>query len=399
MIIKIKWLVSTSVFITLFVNSGAVCFSQEISSDEIRSMLAQQADFSKQDFSKMDQGKMITKLLPRKDKREVAVLGVIRINKPIEEVEKAFQKTIAQQKRKTALKYAQISDPPTIADMKKLEPERKEIKNLKNCKVGKCDLKLSAAMIERFRSEIDWERKDNQTAVTNLYRKLLLEYVEEYLNKGEAALIKYQNKRKTIDLRIEQRSMTNDLFWIGDFTPEIKTYLEEFPESNQPNIENSIGWSKVKFGLKPVVIVSHTATYRKLNPVQSQILILTRQIYASRYIDASLGLTVLVDIPERNETYLFFTSRTRASALGSRLGGLARKLVEHEAIKKLEVVLGSTKRNANRTPANEKAEAETASEGGSARLFLEKTYMFWIFAFVIIIISVILFSGRKSNHP
>jgi hypothetical protein len=56
--------------------------------------------------------------------------------------------------------------------------------------------------------------------------------------------------------------------------------------------EDFIYWSKQKFGLKPVIAVTHVSIYRK--PESRRPLIASKQVCTSHYFEASLWLTAVV---------------------------------------------------------------------------------------------------------
>jgi hypothetical protein len=59
-------------------------------------------------------------------------------------------------------------------------------------------------------------------------------------------------------------------------------------------------------------------------------LIASRQVFADHYYDASIGLTILIDRPIRNEkrqgSYLIYINRSRIDMLGGFLSSLKRKI-------------------------------------------------------------------------
>jgi hypothetical protein len=95
--------------------------------------------------------------------------------------------------------------------------------------------------------------------------------------------------------------------------------------------EDFIYWSKEKFGLKPVISVTHVSIYRK--PESGRTLIASKQIYASHYFEASLGLTAVVASSQQQEPgfYLLYLNRSRSDALHGGFSGLARGQVKRSA--------------------------------------------------------------------
>ena len=248
-------------------------------------------------------------------------------------------------------------------------------------------------MIRRFSENIDWKKDSSRSEAEDLYRRILVEYVRDYLSHGDEALMEYEGKKKTVSLKAEQNSLKQNIFWLKRFSPELDSYLSDFPNSGREDITNTFRWSKIKFGLKPVVIISHTATYKEQDGDTSQIIIISKQIYSSRYIDSSLGFTALVSFPKEDgnfETYIIFANYSRASALASRLGGLARGLVEKEAKGKLKNILGDTRRGAALLIANQANSPETYHPAGYRELFTRNAgIIFGVSIFVLVVIVVI----------
>ena len=97
---------------------------------------------------------------------------------------------------------------PALADLQNLTLEAKDIEDLKECVVGDCQIKLSAAMIERFAKEVNWQAPDYAQQATQLFRTMLFEYVTDYRARGDAALINYGDKSNEVRLAEEHNALT-----------------------------------------------------------------------------------------------------------------------------------------------------------------------------------------------
>ena len=325
--------------------------AQNITAAEIRKAFADAGSLASEGLSTLDTGKLFAKALSVEDKRDLAVIGIIGLDSPIEEGLKGFDQAISRQRKKTGRSFGTFGSTPKLEDFRSLRLDKNEIEDIKRCAVGKCKLRLSANMIERFRDEIDWTAKDYKIKVNRLYRQMLVDYVADYLKRGDDALIEYQHKRVAISLKDETKSLQKKLLLINEIAPEFSEYLEEFPNGELSNVENAIRWAMIKVVNKPVLIINHISTYRKKEKGVSQILVVSKQIYTNHRFDASLGLTVLASFPEDdpNFTYFLYTTTARVSALKGALGKLVRGTAEDKAIDTLRVVLKDTKRYA-KTP-------------------------------------------------
>jgi len=313
---------------------------------------------------------------------------------------KGFDQAISRQRRKSARTFGKFNNPPKLADLRSMKLEKSEIEHLRQCTIGSCELRLSAAMIQRIRTEIDWTAADYKTKVNRLYRQMLVDYVTDYLERGNEALIEYQHRRVAISLNDELRSLHHELIWINDFAPEFSRYLENFPNIELSNVKNSVRWSKVKIAFKPVIIITHISTYTKKENGISQILIISKQIYANHHFDSSLGLTALVNFQEGDRArnaYVLYTNRSRASALGGAIGRLVRSVVETAAIDKLQIVLKDTKRYAE-SPSTAQNDPQLQEHVG----FLERLQglMFPILSLLAVIVfaGLILLSMRRLDR-
>jgi hypothetical protein len=230
------------------------------------------------------------------------------------------------------LEIGSFGSQPALGDLESLTLEAGDIEDLKDCAVGDCDVKLSAAMIERFRKEIDWNAPDYALKVTNLFKQMLSEYVSNYRTRGAAALIQYNDKQNEIDLAAEQRALSGSSGYINSLLADSSAGLQL--------IEDAIVWSKIKFGLKPVIAVNHITIYKRDREVGPQVLIASKQIYASHYFNASLALTAFVTVPGASQgAYLVSENRSRADGLEGPFGKIKRGVVEKKAVEGLKAIL------------------------------------------------------------
>ena len=326
---------------------GAAPSLAQTSVEAFRGVLSNQAAFDADDLAAFDQGGMVAKLLPVKDKREVAVCGVVRLPVPPEVFLQFTRDNVAQQNNRAILTIGKFSNPPTIEDLETLTLDTRDIEDLKRCTVEDCNLKMSAAMIERIHNEVDWAAPDYAVQATLVFRQMLLDYVRDYLARGAAALMKYSDRSHGVSIDEEQRSLLDASIYFNQFAPEFTKYVMSFPRAELAGAENSISWSKIRFGLKPVVIITHVVIYsRPANSAAPQVLVASKQIYADHYFDSSLALSAFISLPAtgaNRDSYLLYTNRSRADALGGLFGGLKRSLVQNEAIGSLQAILQEQK--------------------------------------------------------
>lgn len=340
--------------LTLITFSTLLCFGvdAQVPDQRLRTALSERAAFAADEFSLLEQGEAIVKLLPANDRREVAVCGVIKLPTTPELSLAAFQQSLNQVNRKSILQTGRFSRPPKLADLELLTLSNRDIADLKQCVAGHCKLKLSAAMIERFRREINWNALDHPAQANQLLRQMIAEYVQQYLERGDSALIEYGDEARPARLAQDQQSLLTELLYINEAAPEFSDYLKNFPSGSLPHVENTLSWAKIKFGLKPVVIIMHVATYASHSGAVNRILVVSKQIYANHYFDASLSLTAVIGIATAAgvQSYLLYVNHSRAAGLAGAFSKFKHKLVESEALDNLEDLLQQTRANIEASP-------------------------------------------------
>lgn len=313
------------------------CLAQEPVA-ELQKLLRAKADLGDSDFMALDQGETLIKILPTSEKREIALCGMLRLRAPAEMFLQSFRENMTRKSNPAILEIGSFRNPPTLDDLQTLTIDDRDVQALRECVVGNCRVKLSAIMIEHLQKEVDWSAADYRLQVTLLLKQMLLDYVRDYLARGDTALIRYDDKSKGIRVADEQR----ELMAASSFNS-----LAENPNRSSKQemdvVENAIVWSKIKFGLKPVIAINHIVIYKRPQNTGAQILVVSKQIYANHYFDSSLALTAFLTVPGPNpKTYLFYENRSRADGLEGVLGKIKHGIIEDKAVGSLKSVLQQT---------------------------------------------------------
>jgi hypothetical protein len=307
----------------------------QTSAADFQRILQQKAAFETADFTALEQGQTVVKLTPITDKREVAVCGLITLSTDADRFLQSYLDGMTRTNQ-TVLEAGRFGSAPAVADLQQLTVESADIEDLKQCVVGDCELKLSANMIERFRREIDWQAPDYQTRAGELLKQMLVEYVGDYLKRGNAALIEYNDKRDGVRLVDEHQALNTAPGYLNDLLRDSQSTLRV--------VEDAIVWSKVKFGLKPVLMINHIKVYRDAREFGPQVLVASKQIYANHYFNSSLGLTGFVSVPGATPAaYLIYENRSRADGLQGPLSKLKRRMIENKAVDGLRSILDHTR--------------------------------------------------------
>lgn len=357
---------------------------------EFQQVLREKASFEDHDFAAMQLNQAVVRLAPTSDKREVAVTGLVNINASAEDFLRSYRDSMLQKSNAAILEIGRFGPEPAVSDLAGLSLEARDIEDLKECVVGDCQVKLSAPMIERFRKEINWAAPDYQLRVTNLFKEMLVAYIKDYRTRGEAALIEYNDKQDSVSLATEQRELSSANGYVNSFLADTKSGLQL--------VEEALVWSKIKFGLKPVISINHISIYKRNSDVGPQVLVASKQIYANHYFNAFHALTAFVNVPgATNGSYVVYENRSRADGLEGPFGKIKRGVVEKKALEGLRGIIAQSKAGLEGPALNPAAAEFSASYSDSLghRLFGGIRPLLWLLVLSAIIALLVL--GRRRT--
>ncbi len=316
--------------IWLLILPGALSAGAQNLPDRFQNLLQTQFNVSETNLASLERGEAVTKLLKTRAKKEIAALGILRVNAPGDLFIGRFRDITDFKKSAPVLQIGKFSNPPNLADLNGLTLDPCCLEAIRNCKTGDCDMKMSAEMMERFHQELNPSAANYQERANALARSMLFDYLKAYLQTGNAALIEYRDEKNAVRLADEFRSLLEQSRFLADYAPEFYKYLEEFPKASLPNVEDFIYWSKEKFGLNPVLSLTHVVIYKRVVGESTEVLIASKQLYANHYFDGSLGLGLYVEGsqgPANSGSYMMYLNRSRADALQGWFLGIKRSLV------------------------------------------------------------------------
>ena len=362
---------------------------------ELKKVLQQKAAFEETDLATLQNGQSIVKLAPVQDKREIAVSGLISLRASAEEFLRSYRESLIHSNNAAVLAVGSFSAAPALSDLQDLTLEPADIEDLKACVVGNCQIKLSAAMIERFAREVNWQASDYPQQATQLFKTLLLDYVRDYRARGEAALIEYNDKSDEVRVADEQRAISGVSGYLNDILATVTT---EKRSELQP-LEDLIVWSKIKFGLKPVIAVNHVTIYRRDHALGPQVFAVSKQIYANHYFNSSLALTAFVTVAGPM-SFMVYENRSRADGLDGPLSKFKRSIVEKKALEGLKGILQRSKLTLEPPLAAEESTAFANTAGGwNRRLFSGIRPLLWfvIISGIIALLALRNYEGKTSR--
>ena len=286
-------------------------------------------------------GSPVSRILEADPAKEVAVFGAIWIDAPVAKYVAALQDIENFEKGAGFRVTKKISDPARIADFASLVLPADDIEDLKGCKVGDCQLKLSGEALARLKKEVDWTKPDAKGQVERLVRVLAVDYVNAYREGGNSRLAVYRDGNNPTFVANEFRELVSGMPELGEYLPDMRQYLLEYPKPAARSTTSFIYWQEAEFGLKPTIRISHVA----IQESPEATIVASKQLYSSHYFWTALELRALIPDPSRGAGFWFVTAnRSRSDGLSGFVGRIIRGKVREGARKGIEAALTGTKK-------------------------------------------------------
>jgi hypothetical protein len=322
----------------------AVLASERPASDlqpALHQLLTQHLKFSAGEVADLEQGKAVRHTLPATAQGEVAAVGAIRVRTSKERFAAAYRDIVKFKKNEGVLEIGRFSNPPELSDLDGLTITPDDF-DLRECKVGDCAIRLPADDIHRFAREVDWKRPDAASRAASLFKQMLLDNVRAFTSGGPGRITQYDDDALPIMPVDAFHGLLKSSPYIDVALPGLSAHLMSFPADPLPGADDFLYWSKEKFGFAPFISVTHV-TLAPEGP--HEYVATTRDVYSSRYFDASLALVIASDsVTDPHSFYLFYVNRSRASALRGAFSRIRRSIVERRVRGSLEENLREVKR-------------------------------------------------------
>jgi hypothetical protein len=288
-------------------------------------------------------GKAVAKIVESRTPDEVFVFGAVYLQSTPDKYLKFASDIDSLRKLPSYLAIQKFSDPPRLADLEGFSLEAEDIKDLKNCEPGHCDVQLPVEAMDSFKRAIDWSAPDAANRVNRLARTMALGALMRYMQGGNAALGTYRDKKHPAVVAATFESLLSRSKALPVYLPELDRYLLDYPNANSDRIQTEFYWEKVNFGLKPTLRIVQAIVYREDKSEQQTSAIALKQLYSSHYFETALDLTVCVKDSERPGIYVITMKGSQQAGLTGFKGGIVRKVAVDKTRSSLEKALAAVK--------------------------------------------------------
>ena len=291
-------------------------------------------------------GKAIGKILPSRIPDEIFVFGAVYINAPPESYLRFATDFDRLRKLSEFVAIRKFSDPPQVTDLEGFTFDSDDIKALKECEPRHCDVQLPAQAMENIQQSINWDAPDLDQQVNNLLQRGAIERLHEYRRIGNEALGSYHDKNRPTDVQKQFEYMLSYTRVLPEYLPDLHRYLLAYPNARSSNIEDTLYWAKVKFGLKPTLRVVQVVTMRGQSANEPAYAIAEKQLYSSHYFETALDLTFCIrGSVNREQTgfYLIKEMGSEQAGLTGVKGSIVRKAAVGRTASSLQKSLATIK--------------------------------------------------------
>lgn len=296
-------------------------------------------------------GKPIAKIMESRTPHEVFVFGSVYIKASPEQYLKFALDLDALRKLPNYLAIQKFSDPPKLSDLDGFTLNEEDVKKLKDCKPGHCEVQLPAETMEAFQQSVNWSAPDAAGQVNHLAQEMALEALQRYIQGGNGALGIYRDKKQPAAVAETFQSLLSRSKALPVYLPDLDHYLLDYPHVSLDNGETQFYWEKVNFGLKPTLRIVQTIVYHGKSSSEPAYAVAEKQLYASHYFETALDLSVCVkdtEQPDKPGFYLITLKGSQQAGLTGLKGSIVRKVAVDKTRSSLERALASIKQKLER---------------------------------------------------
>jgi len=314
----------------------------------------------------VDAGRAVAKVLPWGGPSEIYIFGAVHVDGSSETYLRTARNVRGFAGMPGYLAVGEFHDEPTVDDINALTFESDDVKALKTCREGACDVQLPTTAMRALREAIDFSRPDAVAQASTLARPMVVRLLRSYQQGGNQALGEYRDKQNPSRVGEQFETLIARASALPDVLPELRRYLLEYPHVALANSESFFYWERVDFGLKPTIRVNHAVIYHGRAAGHDFSALAIKQLYATHYFHTALDVSVCVDDEAGGRArgfYLLTLKGSQQEGLTGMKGSLVRKVVVDKTRGSLETALGSIKRLVEHTEVANAVRPETTPAG------------------------------------
>jgi hypothetical protein len=278
---------------------------------------------------RLESGAPVVSVLDARD-RDIAVFSAIELSAAVTPDRfLAWLHNVEEfRKSRHVVNARQFSIPPRPEDLEALALDDSDLEAIRDCRPGHCGLKLSAAEIETLRDVASSSGQKWKPALQTAFRAIVLQRVRMYALHGHAAFSPYSDRKRPRSPAGAFSGLLGRTAFLTARAPYVADRLGDSREPPSATPDSFLYWSKERMGGKTVISATHVTIIRGDGVTAPPVLMIGKQIFATHYLDACLGVTALVRDPRSARSYLVYVNRSDVDLVSGFWGGLARRMIE-----------------------------------------------------------------------
>lgn len=286
-------------------------------------------EVSDRDRQKIDSGSAVVRILSGEG-REVAVLGLVAVDVGADRLVAWMHNIQALKQSERAPVVRRFSDPPVPADLAALELPHDDVRKLRECRPGNCDIKLADDEIARVRAAVDQASPDERDrAARQAFDAIVLDRLRAYRASGHAGIGGWADGNSQAPLADVARQLVARSPYLVERMPALAAYLTDpIPAPLPRGAESFFYWSVERFDGRLVMGATHVVIHRPGASGLPEVVVAGKQVFATHYQNGSLGLTMLLRGCDGGPNYLAYVNRSEVDVIGGMFGWLARRIIQ-----------------------------------------------------------------------
>ena len=266
--------------------------------------------------------------LPTAEGRQFAVFSAIGIDGDDPGRATAWLRQIEHlRKNRFVVATGRFATPIDVTDLGGISLDARDLSDIRNCRPGRCNVKLSASEILELQALIGASGTEWRAAVQRAFQVLVLRRVATYVNGGHAALEDYADHRVPRSPALAFRATAGHAAVLERVAPGLVAQVARCPAAFLGPGRGFIYWSQERLGDKTVISATHVVLVEPDAGSSVELLAVGIQIFATHYLDAALEITGVVRNADWSRRYLVHIYRCEVDLLDGFWGGLARSAI------------------------------------------------------------------------
>lgn len=291
----------------------------------------------------VERGEAVTITVEAPEKSEIATLGVVRLEVPRAFYVDHVKPLTGFLASGTSSQSGSFSEPARLEDVASMSLDLSDAKAFEKCQPLKCDVKLPASEMERFRTALA-KSHDPLPRADSLMREWIVAYVNAYRADSAEETVVYDDTRRPVRSSDAFRALLAEPMPAGIEAEPFTSMLDVPRAARPPAVMSRISWELDRLpGLKPILeVVERSMISSQAHPGQSWMA--TKLLYASHYFESQVEYLTVADAPSaagQGASYLIVLRRQKFDDLPS--GGLFN--IRGKAVKRLREALRTTLAN------------------------------------------------------